>query len=419
VARTESAAQGLRAVLLSIVVAGVLGYVIQLSAPALTDDKTYVAFSVFWSTLYLGGSAMAGVQQEISRAARPGDGPPTAGATLRIFTVVLGTILVLAVLGVCVLFGHKLFGDEQVSTGVALGIGLIGYLLSAVLNGILYGLRLWSAVTFSVIVDAVLRAVLVVLGLLMGAPLPVLVLMVAIPFAMAFLLTLAVFRSRITHRVTLDVDLRRLLLHTAGTVVAAASSGLLISGMPMLLGVASGMPAAATAALILAITVTRAPIVVPIIALQSFFISAVFRDRAGVSARRLLTILGLAMAAVAALCVVAWWTGPAIIRLLSGGAYTVGTAMASVIVASAGLVALLSLTGPMLIADRRHGTNAGGWVVAAILTVILLALQLGELGLALTLLLPPLAGLVVHVGALLMPRRARGVDDIAGESRVG
>ncbi|UIN29870.1 hypothetical protein [Microbacterium binotii] len=399
--RTESVSGGLRAVLLSIGVAGVLGYVIQLSVPALTDDVTYVTFSVFWSALYLGGSAMAGVQQEISRAAR-GGGEARAGSTLASYTSILAGVVVLIVVALVWAFGGALFGTESGELGTMLGLGLVGYLLTAVLTGLLYGIRLWKAVAFIVILDAVLRAVLVVAGLLFGATLPTLAVFIAAPFVVAFATTLIVFRTHIVGRFALDVRLPRLLAHTGGTVVAAASSGLLISGMPMLIGaLAPGMSTAATAALILAITVTRAPIVVPIIALQSFLISTVLRDREHIARSRLLAMVGVALLAIGVLSGVGWLVGPGIIDLVSLGKYTISNAMAAVIVASAGLVALLSLTGPALISARRHLANAVGWVVAASSTVLLLALDVGEASIASALLLPAVGGLVCHLFALL------------------
>ena len=89
-AASDSAGSGLRAVLIATAIAELSAMPSQLLAPALlTDEAAYVAFSVFWSTLYLGVSAMSGVQQEVTRAAHPAAHEPP-NAVLRTFTLAAG-----------------------------------------------------------------------------------------------------------------------------------------------------------------------------------------------------------------------------------------------------------------------------------------------------------------------------------------
>ena len=73
--------------------------------------------------------------------------------------------------------------------------------------------------------------------------------------------------------------------------------------------------------------------------------------------------------------------------------------MMAAITAGAGLVAMMCVTGPALMAERRHVPYVAGWVVVAVLTVACLAVPISlEPRLALALLAPPLVGLLVHVG---------------------
>jgi len=401
----DSTRRGLNAVLLSIVVAGILGYAIQLSAPALTDAATYLGFSVFWSAIYLGGSAMAGIQQEISRAVHPGH-DPQSGRVLRTFWLGSALVVLIVAIVIVVLSGDALFAGHKIDFGAALCFGLVGYLCTSVLTGVLYGLRLWGAVAFVAILDAVLRAVLVVGALVTGASLGALVNFIAAPFLLASAITYLVYRRQLHDAFHLDVGLRVLAWQAAGTVIAAGSAGLLISGMPMLIGLlAPAATPAATAALILTITVTRAPIVVPIIALQSFLISAVLRGRARPTPRQLLSAAAVAVAVGAVFAAVAWFIGPGIISLISTGKYEISSLTAAVVVASAVLVAWMSLFGPMLVSQRRHAANAGAWVVAAALTVAFLALLPEPWAIPFALVVAPAAGVVVTMLTLLRPAR--------------
>jgi hypothetical protein len=402
----DSAARGLRAILISTVIAGVVGYVIQIAAPALLPSRSaYVSFSVFWSTLYLWVSALSGIQQEVSRATLRTASVPKRASPLRLFAVV-GVLVVCALV---LVFAMSL-GDRLIPGGMwwlagALSLGVAGYILTATLGGVLYGLRLWRAVAFTTIVDALVRALLVVPGLAVHVGTGWLAIMVAAPFVVAFTLTWLTFRRRVVGSFELDVGLRTLVTNATSTVVAATASGVMISGLPMVIGATSARDSAATTgALLLTITLTRAPIVVPVIALQSFLISAVFR---GGALRRPL-VVRVALLSAAALLVLAaagGLLGPMIISFVSAGRFVIGGWIVAVVVVSAGLTAAMCATGPALIAAREHAANLVGWVSAAVLTVIVLMLPLPEdLRVLVALTGPVVVGLAIHCVSLRMPR---------------
>ncbi|MBN9213849.1 MAG: hypothetical protein ABS62_03080 [Microbacterium sp. SCN 70-200] len=404
-AKAESAAAGLRSILLATAVAGALGYVIQLAAPALiADDASYVTFSVYWSTLYLCVAALSGVQQEVTRAARPvTDEPPTA--VLRQFTLIMVGIVVAVVAVLALLFGESILPGPTLMLAGALSLGVVGYLMIAVLSGVLYGLRLWSAVAWITVLDVGIRTLLVLGGLVAGWAPEWIALAVSLPFGIAFLIVWLWIRGRVVGAFRLDVPLRRLLAHVGGTVVAAAAMGVMMNGLPMLLGITTGASdTAALAGLILAITVTRAPIVVPLLALQSYLIS-LLRGGGAVTRRRVLIALGIALVAVIALSGAAAALGPWAIGFVSSGRSDVDAAMMATITAGAGLVAMMCVTGPALLSARRHAPYVAGWVVAAALTIVCLLLPVGlESRVALTLLVPPAVGVVVHVAAIWWAR---------------
>ncbi|MET0862058.1 MAG: hypothetical protein ABW091_13635 [Microbacterium sp.] len=399
--KAESAASGLRNILVATAIAGILGYVVQLLAPALlASDESYITFSVYWSTMYLFVAALSGVQQEITRGAREVDGGAPRSPLGR-YTIIVAAVSLSAVIVMAALLGPLILPGSTVVLAAALGVGVIGYILVAVLGGVLYGLRLWAAVAALTISDALFRAVLVVVGLLAGWSAELIAFAISIPFGLAFLAVWLGVRRAVSGRVVLDVPLRRMLTNTLGTVLAAAAMGVLMNGLPTLLGITSReADPAVLAGLILAITVTRAPIVVPLLALQSYFLS-ILRGRGPVLRRRIFIALGVTAAGVAVLSCAAALVGPWAIGVISGGRFTISAAMMATITAGAGLVAMMCITGPALLAQDRHVPYAAGWVVAAALTPIALLLPIAlDARVALTLLVPPVVGLTVHLVAI-------------------
>jgi hypothetical protein len=390
--------RGLAFILGATAVAGACGYLIQLAAPALLDDAhAYLAFSVFWSTLYLFGSAVSGVQQEVTRATHPSPRSERR-SMLRIFTI--GAVLVL--IGVTVLVGFALapsaFAPAPVAMTVWFGVGLVGYLLMSVLAGVLYGLESWATIAGLTIADALIRAALVTAGLAHGVPIGALAALIAIPFGLAVGIVWLTVRRRLVGRFVLDVGPRALSMNALRTCMGAGAMGVLVTGLPLLLRTA--MPTADPvflAGLILVITITRAPLIIPLMALQSYLVVEFRRSSVhvwGVLSRYLLILASV----TAVLAGAAWVGGPALIDFISEERFVVEPATAAVVVASAGLVAAMCITGPALLARGLHNRFLAGWVLAASATILFLILPL-ETGLrtALALLAAPALGVIVHV----------------------
>jgi len=402
--KAESAASGLRSILVATAVAGVLGYAIQLLAPALLPDgSAYVTFSMYWSTLYLCVAALSGVQQEVTRASRPASPEAPPNAIVRNFALILIGVVLAAVLLIGLIAGPGLFPDSSGLLVLSLAAGLAGYVLVAVLGGVLYGLRLWRAVALLTIIDAALRALFVMVGFLLGWPADWISLAVSVPFGLAFLASWLMTRRHVVGAFRLDVRLGRLLANTAGTVTAAAAMGVLMNGMPLLIGAtATGIDDDVLAGLILTITLTRAPLVIPLLALQSYLIS-IFREAGRAVMRRILQVLAVAVVVVAGLAAIAWLIGPWIIDFISQGQYSVAPAMIAAITASAGLVGMMCVTGPALVGRSRHVPYTVGWVTAAALTVLVMAVPVSvpfDIRLTVALLAAPAAGLAVHIVAV-------------------
>jgi O-antigen/teichoic acid export membrane protein len=390
--------RGLAVILGATAVAGACGYLIQLAAPALLGDAhAYLAFSVFWSTLYLFGSAVSGVQQELTRATHASP-RPTGRRTLRIFT--LGAAVVLAAVSalVGILLSSGPFAPAPAAMTVWFTVGLVGYLLMSILTGLMYGLELWGPIASLVVADALIRAVLVMVGFALGLSTGVLAALVASPFALAVGIVWLLIRRRVVDRFLVDVGARQLTANTLRTSLGAAAMGVLVTGLPLLLR--TTMPnadAAALAGLVLVITITRAPLIIPLMALQSYLVVEFRRSSAHIWSvlSRYLLILAAVTAALAA---AAWAGGPALIYFISHGQFAVAASTCAAVVASAGLVAAICITGPALLARGQHNWYVAGWVISAAATICLLMTPV-EIGLktALALLLAPGLGVIMNV----------------------
>lgn len=408
--------RGLIYILSATAVAGVVGYVIQLLAPAmLAGPADYLAFSVFWSALHFVVAAIAGVQQEVTRAAHPvtraahsteRSGNP---GVLQQFAVRAGCALIVLTVISGIFLADILFPQSPFWMTLWLGIGLLGNLLLAILAGVLYGLSFWPAIAALTVTDALIRGVLVSIGLVLQLEPATLAAFIALPFSLAFGTIWLAARKQVAGRYRLDVDARRLSLNTLSTVAASAGAGVMVAGLPLFIKLAMPLtPADMLASLILIITVTRAPLIIPLMALQSFLILE-FRTAGAASSRRLVQyLLGVAgITVVASLAAFAW--GPWLANFISAGRYQVDPLTAALVVASAGLVGLMCLTGPALLSRNRHKLYASGWVAAALATIALLFVPIHpEQRTLLALIIAPCLGLIVH--ATGMRRRVIAYD---------
>ena len=412
--RTEP--RGLVLILGATALAGVSGYAIQLLAAALIPSAAgYVQFSAFWSAMYILGSAVGGVQQEVARATQPYATGDEARRSLKPF--LLGAVLIVAAVGsiFAILTGQFAFTTDQVMLEIALVVGLIGYVVTSIATGLFYGVHRLAAVAALVAVDAVVRGVAVVTGLIVGAPLWVLAFAIAVPFGLAVGAVWIAVRSRVRGRYTVDASTGRLGRNALHTVVAAAAIGLLVTGMPLVFTVAlADAPAVTVASLTLLVTLTRAPFIIPVMALQSYLI-VLFRSSEGLgSARARRWRAPIAAGAVGAVAL-AWFVGPWAVRLVSSGQYDVGGLTSSLVVLSAVLVGLMCVTGPAILARNNHLAYAAGWLLAAATTLACFLLPLEPVTLVVVALLAgPIVGLVVH--GLVIARGSPSRADIGSAS---
>jgi len=151
---------------------------------------------------------------------------------------------------------------------------------------------------------------------------------------------------------------------------------------------------------ILAVTLTRAPLLVPLTAMQGNLI-AHFVDQRTERLRALMgpavAVVGLGLAGV----LVAGLFGPWLLRTAFGPEYRAGGALLALLTTAAVAIALLTLTGAAAVAAALHRAYSLGWVGATLASVLLLLLPLDlQTRTVVALLCGPLVGIAVHLAAL-------------------
>lgn len=392
--------RGILLVLAATVISAASSFVVLLIVAPALGPAGYASFAVYWAALFMVVGVLFGVQQEATRAvADVGErmDADVGGASLVRFAGLLsaGVLTVTVVAGL--LWADSLFGGGNAAWAYPLAIAVAAYVGVAALNGVLAGSGAWGFFAAVPLIDGVLRLVLVTVALTMGADGTALAWAVALPFPLSLLVVAAASRRTVRTRARVGESYRTLALNSSRTVVASASNAVLVNGFPVILSLVSGDDRVQLGIVVLALTLTRAPILVPLTALQSMLIAR-FSASPG-DARRLMAILLVGLALVTpALATVAGLWGPSAFALFFNDFAATGPLLAGLVVAS-GCLAVLTLTGARTLAARRHGAFATGWLLACVLAIIIVAITPGEVGTraVVGLIVGPLVGAAYHL----------------------
>jgi hypothetical protein len=393
---------GFAIILIATAIAGVASYAVTILVPNRIGLAEYAIFAVFWSSLYLMVGALGGIQQEVTRAtllAAPGSSPGASRA--RRFGIIAGILAFVTIAASAPLWARSVFPTEGWNLVWPLAVGAASYVMVAVLAGTLYGVTAWVPLALMISIDALLRLVCLSITLTLTRDIVALAWAVAVPFPVTLLVIWPIIRGSIVGRSQLDVGYRALGWNVARTVVAASATAVMVSGFPLLLGLTSGTESrGALGMFIVAITLTRAPLIVIAMSLQSYLIVH-FRDIALHFWRHVVGILGLAMAAGALLAAAGWLLGPAVYHFLFPDKQQPEGPFFAILVGSSALVAALCITAPAVLARSQHLIYSVGWVAAALATIVSLVLPLDFASRTITaLLVGPSVGLIIH-GAFL------------------
>lgn len=386
-------------------VSGIAGYVVTWLVYRVEGAGVYGVFSVLWSALFLVVGVLFGIQQEATRAVASRDPAVSGRTSLWGVGVALSVAVALIVLATSVLWAPGSLGsDSRLVVAVAIGAALDG--LVVVVSGIAAGSGWWWRLALLLAVDGSLRVAGVGVVLAAGGGIDAIAVAVVAPFLLSVLVVVATAPRGFARNARVAESVGRLFANCGRTMLAAAATAVLINGFPLILSYFSASDDRSQfGSLVLAITLTRAPVLVPLTALSSFLVARFARrpDTILGRATRLLLLVAVA-GAVLALAAALW--GPAVLRLIFGSGFDIGGPALGALVAAAVLIGELFVSGAAVLALHRHGTYAVGWVVASLVTVAALFVPL-ELTARATaaLIVGPLVGLAVHIGVLTGSRR--------------
>lgn len=392
---------------LATAVAALCGYGVMYLAARRLEPAGFSVFGVFWGAFGLVTGATNGLLQEATREVRSscsqaGGRPVGPGPRTRPMRVAAGVALGAAAIiaGTSPLWAPHVFAEERPLSVALLSAGLAGFCLHATLLGMLAGTGRWSLYGALMVTDALSRVSLAVAAFVFGWGLTGF-LWATVGGSLAWLLVLlAAPAARSAAGLHTAGTVGTFLNGAAHSVAAAGASAILVMGFPVLLKATSGHLGATGGVVILAVTLTRAPLLVPMTAMQGNLI-AYFVDHRSARVRALTKPAAIILALGAVGVLAAFLVGPWILRTAFGSEYEASGTLLAGLTAAAVSIALLTLTGAATVAAALHRAYAIGWVGATLVATLLLTLPLGlETRTVVALLCGPLVGIAVHLFAL-------------------
>ncbi|KAA1432843.1 hypothetical protein [Mycolicibacter arupensis] len=381
------------------------GYAVLYLAARDLDPAGFSVFGVFWGAFGLVNGAANGLLQETTREVRfardAGSDPASTPHTRPLWVAGLtGLVAAGVVAASSPLWSGHVFVEARWLSVALICFGLANFAVHATLLGMLAGANRWTQYGALMVTDAGIRVAVATATFAIGWGL-VGFLWATVAGALAWLLLLTASpTARSAARLITPVRTVEFLRGAAHSITAAGASAILVMGFPVLLQATYGELGAAGGVVILAVTVTRAPLLVPLTAMQGNLI-AHFVDQRG----RRLRALSTPAAAVAALgavgAVAAALLGPWLLRTVFGPDYRADGLLLAGLTTAATAIALLTLTGAATVAAALHRAYALGWVGATVVSTLLLLLPL-ELPIrtVVALMCGPLVGIAVHLTAL-------------------
>lgn len=386
------------------------GYVVLAVATwVLPSVQTNTHFVTFWSTLFACFGLLSGMSTETTRAVaarQPTSGPAEGRAEgrakgPRVLMVGLGVGAAGAALlaATSPVWAPRLFPERTAWLAALVCIAVAAYAAHSVVVGALAGRRAWRTYSRLIAADSLARLGLVVIAALALGTLVGLTTAAAVAaFTWAvYLLLSGSAREAASSRA--DSDLGTFLRRILAASFATGASALLVVGFPILLSLTTSPAAYGRAApLLLAITLTRAPLMIPLNAYQGVAVTHFVQHRS----RGLAALVPIVRAVVAlglTGTLLAWLVGPWLLEVLLR--YHVSGPVLAALTAAATVLALLTLTGALCQALTLHRGFVTGWGVALLTAVLILLLPMAITPRAvLALAVGPLAGVLVHLWLL-------------------
>lgn len=426
------------ALLGSSLLAAVSTLLVTMIAQRALNGSELTEFLLFWAALFTVTGIITGIQPEITRAvgtartravadralanrAASGGAASTEGSAPQGARVVTVTAALGAIAGALVLVSSPLWAGQQIPHSAAVGVtvmavGVFLYALQATMSGVTAGEDRWYLFAAVGGLESAGRLILMLAAALMIPSLAGLEVATVVPMGLWLILAFVTVSGRRLWVARADVPAGRLITNILWSFLSSAAAAVLMMGFPNVLkasGAAESEPVV-LGTLILAISITRSPIMIPLQAFQGVAVSAFLKQRhRPVAAFIKPAAAVVAVGAMGALA--AYLVGPLLFRLIyppTAGAESAYEAAASgitlgALVFASALLALMTLSGNMALAVNQHRIYLAGWVVAAAVTLSLAFLIPAPLvpRAIVALAVGPVCGFVVHmVGVALASR---------------
>ncbi|WP_156686364.1 hypothetical protein [Mycobacterium sp. Marseille-P9652] len=393
-------------------VTALCGYAVIYLAAVNLAPGGFSIFGVFWGAFGLATGAAFGLLQETTREVRSARYVDDVAATGRIHPLrvaaLVGVGAAVVIAGSSPLWSGRVFVEARWLSVALLSVGLAGFCVHATLLGLLAGTDRWTPYGALMVTDAVMRVAIAAATFVLGWGLTGF-LWATVAGSVAWLTMLAApTAARAAARLLTPGSTATFLRGAAHSITAAGASAVLVMGFPVLLKLTSSQLGAQGGVIILAVTLTRAPLLVPLTAMQGNLI-AHFVDERSDRIRALLAPAGIIGGIGAVGVVAASLVGPWLLRVAFGPQYLAGGALLAWLTGAAVAIAMLTLTGAATVAAALHRAYSLGWVGATVASGLLLLLPLPlPTRTVVALLCGPLVGIGVHLLALARAGRPMG-----------
>lgn len=371
----------------------------------------------FLSLLFAVYGVLSGVATETTRAVATGIRDRTAvGPEVWKAGAVVATVSGVGVLALSPWWQTNVLHRSSPALVVVLALGAVSYAFHSVVIGSLIGSGWWRESAIVLAADATIRLALCLAVLLvLGASTTLLAAASAGGAAAWLLVVLLIPDARASLRRRADCSPAPLARRMSASVFAQAASAILVVGFPVLLALTTSTEVfRQSAPLLLAISLTRAPVLIPLNAVQGLVVSHLVHAPS-IGMRLLFRVVAITTAITALGALLAWLVGPWLMQTLFGAAYRVdGPVLAGLTIGACGIAAL-TLSGAATQASSAHAWFLGGWTVAAAsaFVVLLLPGSLEQRSVA-ALVVGPLAGLLVHATGFVRAMSRRGAEAVVG-----
>ena len=389
-------------VTIATVVAAASGYLVLLLAARHLGAGGYAVFAVFWAAYGMVTGAQNGQLQETARAVRSAADSGIRRGRPVVVNAAVGLVLAVVIAASAWLWSGAVFTEQRWLSVALLAVGVASFAIYAHLAGALSGAVSWTSFAVLLSVDALIRLVGAVVAVVAGWDLTAFLVITVIGSASWMVLLLGSAAARRAVGLAADVGSRRFASNTVVAMLAAAASAVLVMGFPVMINATGGArdDAGVVGAVILAVTLTRAPLLVPLNSFQGVLITRFVDARERVLRSALAPVAVVAVVGVLG-AVAAWAVGPWLLEHVFGAGFRLGGADLAWFTIGATTLAALTVTGAATIAVGAHRWYAAGWWIATLASILLLLLPIGVTSrVALALICGPIVGIAVQLVAL-------------------